>query len=144
MRVPRIVVAGTHSGAGKPTVTLGLLRAPQRRGMIVQPFKAGPDFIDPGWQTAAVTTPEQPGRRARNLDTWLLPPATVVELFARDADGADVAVVGGMMGLYDGGGGGRAGGLIGGGADAPGAAGWVVLAFGRGGPPIDPGAPLGV
>src|SRR3989441_12019509 len=102
MRVPRIVVAGTHSGAGKPTVTLGLLRAPQRRGMIVQPFKAGPDFIDPGWQTAAVTTPEQPGRRARNLDTWLLPPATVVELFARDADGADVAVIEGMMGLYDG------------------------------------------
>lgn len=70
--------------------------------MSVQPFKAGPDFIDPGWQTAAVTTREQPGRRARNLDTWLLPPATVVELFARNADGADVAVIEGMMGLYDG------------------------------------------
>lgn len=102
MRVPRIVVAGTHSGAGKTTVTLGLLRALQRRGMVVQPFKAGPDFIDPGWQTAALTTPGQPGRRARNLDAWLLPPATVVELFARDADGADVAVIEGMMGLYDG------------------------------------------
>lgn len=102
MRVPRIVVAGTHSGAGKTTLTLGLLRALQRRGMSVQPFKAGPDFIDPGWQTAAVTTREQPGRRARNLDTWLLPPATVVELFARNADGADVAVIEGMMGLYDG------------------------------------------
>jgi len=102
MRVPRIVIAGTHSGAGKTTVTLGLLRALQRRGMTVQPFKAGPDFIDPGWQTAAVTTPGQPARRARNLDTWLLPPATVVELFARDADEADVAVIEGMMGLYDG------------------------------------------
>jgi len=102
MRVPRIVIAGTHSGAGKTTVTLGLLRALQRRGMVVQPFKVGPDFIDPGWQTAAVTAADQPGRLARNLDAWLLPPATVVELFARDADGADVAVIEGMMGLYDG------------------------------------------
>jgi len=102
MRVPRIVIAGTHSGAGKTTVTLGLLRALQRRGMVVQPFKVGPDFIDPEWQTAAVTAAEQPGRLARNLDAWLLPPATVVELFARDADGADVAVIEGMMGLYDG------------------------------------------
>jgi cobyrinic acid a,c-diamide synthase len=102
MRVPRIVVAGTHSGAGKTTVTLGLLRALQRRGMVVQPFKVGPDFIDPGWQTAAVTTADQPPRLARNLDAWLLPPATVLELFARNTDGADVAVIEGMMGLYDG------------------------------------------
>jgi cobyrinic acid a,c-diamide synthase len=102
MRIPRIVVAGTHSGAGKTSVTLGLLRALQRRGLAIQPFKAGPDFIDPGLHTAAVAAAGGSGRRSRNLDTWLLPPTTVLELFARAADGADAAVIEGMMGLYDG------------------------------------------
>lgn len=102
MRIPRIIVAGTHSGAGKSSLTLGLLRALRRRGTTVQPFKAGPDFIDPSLHTAAVASPGPRGRQSRNLDAWLLAPSTVIELFARASDGAEIAVIEGMMGLYDG------------------------------------------
>jgi len=102
MLIPRVVIAGTHSGAGKTTVTLGLLRALRRRGLVVQPFKVGPDFIDPGIHTAAVEPAGLPRRISRNLDTWLLPQATVVELFARAAEGSAIAVIEGVMGLYDG------------------------------------------
>src|SRR5437867_10844118 len=101
MHIPRLIVAGTHSGAGKTSVTLGVLRALRRRGLTVQPFKVGPDFLDPGLHTLAADG----GARSRislNLDTWLVPGATVVELFARAADGADIAVAEGMIGLYDG------------------------------------------
>ena len=101
MHIPRLIVAGTHSGAGKTSVTLGVLRALRRRGLTVQPFKVGPDFLDPGLHTLAADGGAR-SRISRNLDTWLLPHATVVELFARAADGADIAVAEGMMGLYDG------------------------------------------
>jgi len=96
MKVPRLVIAGTHSGCGKTSVAAGLLRALARRGMSVQPYKVGPDFLDPPHLSNAA------GRLCRNLDGWMLPQATLVEVFARGADGAGAAVIEGMMGLYDG------------------------------------------
>ncbi len=96
MRLPRLIIAGTHSGVGKTTVTLAILAALKARGRRVQAFKVGPDFIDPGHHVAVT------GRPSRNLDGWMLGEAINRELFARASAGADVSIIEGMMGLFDG------------------------------------------
>jgi cobyrinic acid a,c-diamide synthase len=96
VEVPRIVVAGTHSGVGKTTIASGLMAALRARGHEVAPFKVGPDFIDPSYHTLAA------GRAGRNLDAFLSGPELIGPLFAHGARGADVAVVEGVMGLFDG------------------------------------------
>ncbi len=91
-----LCLAGTHSGAGKTTVTLGLLSALNRRGFNVQPFKCGPDYIDSGHHRRAA------GTTSRNLDTWMMTPEGVDRSYAHACSGSDIAVVEGVMGLYDG------------------------------------------
>jgi cobyrinic acid a,c-diamide synthase len=94
--VPRIVIAAPASGCGKTTVATGLLAAFAERGLRVSPHKVGPDYIDPGYHALAA------GRPGRNLDPYLVGTQLIAPLFAHGAAGADLAVVEGVMGLYDG------------------------------------------
>ncbi|MDN5940802.1 MAG: cobyrinate a,c-diamide synthase [Nitrospira sp.] len=96
MNVPRLVIAGTQSGVGKTTVTVAILAALKARGRLVQPFKVGPDFIDPGHHRVVT------GRPSRNLDGWMLGEAINRDIFTRAAADADISIIEGMMGLFDG------------------------------------------
>ncbi|MEO6203583.1 MAG: cobyrinate a,c-diamide synthase [Nitrospirales bacterium] len=96
MSHPRLIIAGTHSGVGKTTVTLALLSAFRAQGRTVQPFKVGPDFIDPGHHQLAC------GRGSRNVDGWMLGPVVNRSIFQEAAHGADLSIIEGMMGLFDG------------------------------------------
>ncbi|GAA0559900.1 cobyrinate a,c-diamide synthase [Paractinoplanes ferrugineus] len=94
--IPRVVIGAPASGHGKTTVTTGLLAAFARRGATVAPFKVGPDYIDPGYHALAA------GRPGRNLDPVMVGPDRIAPLFAHGAQGASIAIVEGVMGLYDG------------------------------------------
>jgi cobyrinic acid a,c-diamide synthase len=96
MNVPRVMVAGTHSGVGKTTVSIGIMSALKELGFKIQPFKVGPDYIDPSYHNTVT------GRFSENLDSWMIPHDQIIELFKRATLDADLAVIEGVMGLYDG------------------------------------------
>jgi cobyrinic acid a,c-diamide synthase len=96
LAIPRLIVSGAASGSGKTTVTLGLAAALRARGLSVAVLKCGPDYLDPTWLARAA------GRTCHNLDGWMMGREALLSTFARAAVGCDVALVEGMMGLFDG------------------------------------------
>ena len=93
--VPRLLIVAPSSGCGKSVIASGLMAAFAQR-FPVQGFKVGPDYIDPMYHTAAT------GRPSRNLDTWMLQPDIVRELFIRASGGASLIIIEGVMGMFDG------------------------------------------
>ena len=95
MDIPRVLIAGIRSKIGKTMISIGLMRALRNRGYVVQPYKVGPDFIDPIFHRFAT------GRYSRNLDDFMLTKADLIETFERNFRGADIAIIEGKTGLYD-------------------------------------------
>ena len=96
MNTPKIVVAGATSGVGKTAITTAIMYALTKNGFHVQPFKIGPDFIDPSYHNLVT------GRHSRNLDVWMMGKNGVLKCFNNSSQGADVAIIEGVMGLFDG------------------------------------------
>lgn len=92
----RLVIAGTGSGVGKTTLTIGLMSALRKKGYTVQGFKCGPDYIDPTYHTAVTK------RNSRNIDSWMLNHEMVKEIVIRASEGADISIIEGVMGFFDG------------------------------------------
>ena len=97
MQIPRIIFSATSSGCGKTTIVAGILSALKNRGIKAQSYKIGPDYIDPGYHRIAS------GNAVHNLDSWLVPPEKLKQIFFETSRNADVAIIEGVMGLYDGG-----------------------------------------
>jgi len=95
MKTPKLMIAGTHSGVGKTTVTMGLLKALSNK-MKVQPYKVGPDYIDPAYHSFIT------GRKCRNLDSFMLDDEVIKYLFQKNMSNADIGILEGVMGLFDG------------------------------------------
>ena len=93
---PQLLIGSATSGSGKTTFTMGLLRALKKRGMRVQPFKCGPDYIDTQFHTLAAD------RESVNLDTWMASKTHVQHIYNKYGEGADACVAEGVMGLFDG------------------------------------------
>ncbi|MGI0025411.1 MAG: cobyrinate a,c-diamide synthase, partial [Nitrososphaera sp.] len=96
MKIPRLVVGGVTSGVGKTTIAVAIMHALRKKGYRVQPFKVGPDFIDPSYHSLVTS------KQSRNLDAWMMGRSGVLECFAKNCEGADMAVIEGVMGLFDG------------------------------------------
>ncbi|KGR77146.1 cobyrinate a,c-diamide synthase [Ureibacillus manganicus] len=92
----RVVIAGTGSGVGKTTITIGIMAALKQSGLIVQGFKCGPDYIDPSYHSAVTK------RVSRNLDSWMLSQESILEIYKNGSQGADISVIEGVMGFFDG------------------------------------------
>ena len=96
MAFPRVLIAALRGGSGKTIVSLGLIASWKKRGVVITPFKKGPDFIDAGWLALAANQP------CRNLDTFFMPAAKILSSFTQHALSADLSVIEGNRGLYDG------------------------------------------
>lgn len=96
-KIPRIVIGAVHSGSGKTTIVTGILAALKQQGYAPQSYKIGPDYIDPGYHELAS------GRKGHNLDSWLVSEEKIQDIFCSTAGDADIAIVEGVMGLFDGG-----------------------------------------